>query len=322
MTEQRAKADLLCQSFFPTPPEPNLTDTENYEYPPSITLPCITTREIREAIMKAPAKKTPGTDRIPNSILHEVLNQILPHLEQLFNACLIGYYPKHFRTSITAVLRKEGKESYQNAKSYKPIALLNTIGKALESILANKISYCVETHNLLPEYHIGGRKSRLTEYAIHHILETIHEAWDEGKVASLLLLDVSGAYDNISHQRLLHNFRKRRLNILIIKLIKSFFTDRTTTLSFDGHKSAPYTTNIGIPQGSPVSPILYLFYNADFIEACNTKPNTKALGYVDDVGIVTWSTITKENCESLAETHHKTQQWATKHASVFASVKY
>ena len=322
-TDQTAKADLLCQSFFPTPPEPDLTDTVNYEYQPSITLPCITTREIREAIMKAPAKKAPGTDGIPNGTLHKVLNQILPHLEYLFNACLgIGYYPKHFKTSITAVLRKEGKESYQNVKSYRPIALLNTIGKALESILASRISYCVETHNLLPEYHIGGRKSRSTEHAIHHILETIHEAWGEGKVASLLLLDVSGAYDNVSHQRLLHNLRKRRLDTSMVELIKSFLTDRTTTLSFDGHRSTSYATNTGIPQGSPLSPILYLFYNADLIEACNTEPNTKALGYVDDVGIVTWSTTTKENCESLAKTHHKAQQWATKHASVFAPAKY
>lgn len=217
-----------------------------------------------------------------------MLNQILPHLEHLFNACLrIGYYPKHFRKSTTVVIRKEGKESYQNAKSYRPIALLNTIGKALESILASRISYCVEAYNLLPESHIRGRKSRSTEHAIHYILETIHEAWDEGKVASLLLLDVSGAYDNVSHHRLLHNLKKRRLDTPMVELIRSFLTSRTTTLSFDGYESAPYATNTGIPQGSPLSPILYLFYNADLIEACNTEPNTKALGYVDDVGIVT-----------------------------------
>lgn len=153
------KADLLCQSFFPTPPEPDLTDIGNYEYRPPINLPPIKTREIREAIMKTPTKKAPGTDGIPNGILHEVLKQIVPRLGHLFNASLrVGYYPKHFRTSITVVIRKEGKESYYNTKSYRPIALLNTIGKALESILASRISYCVEAYNLLPELRIGGRK--------------------------------------------------------------------------------------------------------------------------------------------------------------------
>jgi hypothetical protein len=106
-------------------------------------------------------------------------------------------------------------------------------------------------------------------------------------VASLLLLDVSGAYNNVSHQRLLHNLKKRRLDTPIVRWICSFFTNRTTTLSFDGSKLAPYTTNTGIPQGSPLSPILYLFYNTDLIEACNIESNTKALGYVDNVGIIT-----------------------------------
>jgi hypothetical protein len=131
--------------------------------------------------MKAPANKAPGTDGIPNGVLHKAINQILIHLEHLFNACLqIGYWPEHFKTSTTIVLRKLGKESYQEAKSYRPIALLSTLGKAMESVLAGRISYCVEKYNLLPDYHIGGRKSRSTKIAIHHILETIHMAWDEG----------------------------------------------------------------------------------------------------------------------------------------------
>lgn len=322
-TDTAAKAELLCKTFFPTPPEPDLADIDNYEYPPPIELPPITTREIREAILKAPAKKAPGTDGIPNGILHKVLNQLLPHLEHLFNACLkLGYCPKHFKASNTIVLRKAGKETYQTAKSYRPIALLNTLGKALEAILASRISYCVEEYSLLPDLHIGGRKSRSTEHAIHHILETIHKAWDESMVATLLLLDVSGAYDNVSFKRLLHNLRKRRIDTQLIAWISSFLTDRTTKLCFDGFVSTIYEITTGIPQGSPLSPILYLFYNADLIETCNSEPSTKAIGYVDDVAIVKWSKSTEENCESLLRTHSKAQSWATKHSSVFAPSKY
>lgn len=200
--------------------------------------------------------------------------------------------------------------------------MLSTLGKVMESVLASRITYCVEKHSLLPDYHIGGRKARSTEMAIHHILETIHMAWDEKKVASLLLLDVSGAYDNVSHKRLLHNLQKRRIDTLIIGWIQSFLTNRNTTISFDGYKSSPYTVSTGIPQGSPLSPILYLFYNADLVEICNLEPNTKGLGYVDDIGILTWSKSTKDNCERLETIHHKAQLWALKHASVFAPSKY
>jgi hypothetical protein len=77
-------------------------------------------------------------------------------------------------------------------------------------------------------------------------------------VASLLLLDASGAFDNVSHARLLHNLRKRRIDERTVKWIASFLANRTTVISFDSFKSDVYRTATDIPQGSPLSPILYL----------------------------------------------------------------
>lgn len=107
------------------------------------------------------------------------------------------------------VLRKPGKDDYSNPKNYRPIALLSTIGKALESVIAGRISYLVEKSGLLPENHIGGRRGRSCEHALHLLLERTHAAWRAGDiVATPLTLDVSGAYDNVSHRRLIHNLRK------------------------------------------------------------------------------------------------------------------
>ena len=76
---------------------------------------------------------------------------------------------------------------------------------------------------------------------------------------------------------------------------------------FNCYKSTLYATSTGIPQGSPLSPILDLFYSADLVNTCNSEPNTKALGYVDDIGVLTWSKFTKENRKILEMIHHKTQ---------------
>jgi hypothetical protein len=122
-----------------------------------------------------------------------------------------GYCPQHFRRSTTVVIRKPGKDDYSIPKNYRPIALLSTIGKALEAIIAARISYLVEKHALLPQNHIvGGRRGRSCEHALYLLLEKIHAAWRAGyPIATLLTLDLTGAYDNVSHQRLLHNMRKR-----------------------------------------------------------------------------------------------------------------
>jgi ribonuclease HI len=316
------KAEILRQSFFPPPARANLSDIEGYDYPPAIECPRITLQEIEKAIRRAAPNKAPGTDGIPNGILHQLLDILSPSLVRLFNACLDrGYCPAHFKDSITVVLRKQGKDDYTQPKAYRPIALLSTIGKAMESIIANRLAYLADTHQLLPSRHTGGRKLTSTEHAMHFLIQQIHKAWAEGKVASLLLLDVTGAYDNVSAERLLHNLRKRRVDQKIINWVASFLSSRSTTLKLQEYTAPSVPIQTGIPQGSPVSPILYLFYNADLIEACKTQ-ETEAVGYIDDASILAVGPNAQTNCKTLKNIHRKAEQWARTHGSRFAPAKY
>jgi hypothetical protein len=72
-------------------------------------------------------------------------------------------------------LRKPNKEDYTISKAYRPIALLNTIGKILELVMARKLSQLVEENDLLFETQIGARKGRSTETALQLLTEQIHE---------------------------------------------------------------------------------------------------------------------------------------------------
>ncbi len=252
----------------------------------------------------------------------EIENLILPHLQILFNACVrMGYCPAHFRQSITVVLRKPGKDDYTQPKSYRPIALLNTLGKALESIVANRLTYLADTHHLLPVRHTGGRKLASTDHALHLLLQRIHQAWGDGNAASLLLLDVSGAFDNVYRPRLLHNLKKRQIDHKLVRWIESFLSDRSTTLKLQEYTAPSTSVHTGIPQGSPLSPILYLFYNADLIDACMTE-YTEGVGYIDDVGILAVGPTTQRNCKTLKIVHRKAEKWARQHGSRFAPAKY
>ena len=170
------KAQALRETLFPPPPEADLSDIPGYEYPEPLQMPAITEKEVCQAVRRAAPNKAPGPDGIPNLTLHRALAipAFLSHLTNLFNACLhLGYCPEHFRKSTTVVLRKPGKPDYADPKAYRPIALLNTIGKALEAVIATCISYMVEAHSLLPQTHVGGRRWRSCEHAIHLLLERV-----------------------------------------------------------------------------------------------------------------------------------------------------
>jgi hypothetical protein len=49
------------------------------------------------------------------------------------------------------VLRKPGKPNYSAPEAYRPISLLNTLGKLLEVVVARRLSFLAEKHGLLPD---------------------------------------------------------------------------------------------------------------------------------------------------------------------------
>jgi hypothetical protein len=178
-----------------------------------------------------------------------------------------GYNPKCFQASITVTLRKGGPQDFRLPKSYRPVALINTLAKLLESIIATRISDAVEQHALLPVTYLGGRKGISTDHIIQLILDRVHQAWGRGRQASMVLLDLAGAYDNVSHERLLSNIQRLGLGLLV-PWIRAFLTNRRTQIKLPGYLSEAFPTPTGIPQGSPLSPILFLLFNAPLVSTC------------------------------------------------------
>jgi hypothetical protein len=152
-------------------------------------------------------------------------------------------------------------------------------------------------------------------------------------VVSLALLDVIGAYDNTAHERLLHYLRRKGLG-KVIPWVRAFLSDWSTRICMPEGLAERVPTPTGIPpQGSPLSPILYLFYNAGPIESCTEQETresaeveslkrTVAYGWVDDVSCLAAGMSEEETVAKLQVVCRRGQDWATKHASVFAPSKY
>ena len=113
------------------------------------------------------------------------------------------------------------------------------------------------------------------------LTENIHKAWKNKKIYTAVFMDVAGAFNNVHHERLIHNLKKRRLPTNIAKWISSFLQKRSTQLLFNGTKSQSIPTPAGIPQGSPLSPLLYMYYNADLLDIPQQRGT--GLGFIDDI---------------------------------------
>jgi hypothetical protein len=145
------------------------------------------------------------------------------------------------------LLRKPNKPNYTKPNAYRPIALESTIGKVLESIIANHISYLCESFNLIPKHHFGGCPGRTTEDALIIQSKSIHQAWKDGNVFSAILMDVAGAFNNVHHTRLIYNMRKHKIPVEITQWVLSFLSNRTTRMRFNGITTNPILTPIRIP---------------------------------------------------------------------------
>jgi exonuclease III len=322
------KIEILRELFFPRSLEADLSDIPSTVYPePLTTRQEITSREIQEALRWVASDKAPGEDQIPNRVLQKVQEWLIPRLIIVFNASLRnGYHPSNWKRAITLAYRKPGKDDYTVPKSYRPVALLNTMGKLLELVMARRITELAETHGLLPDSQMGARKGRSAETALQLITEQVHTIWNlpgSKRVATLLSLDISGAFDHVSHERLVHNLRKRRIPPIIIDWVTSFLQDRETRIRLFEGESQWFEIATGIPQGSPVCPILFLFFVADLLDATNNEAlRLSSSGFVDDINVLTYGASTERNCKILEETHKRCEEWAATHRAKFAPDKY
>lgn len=110
-------------------------------------------------------------------------------------------------------LQKPGRPigDYTLASSYRPISLLCILSKALEAIIASRISYMVEEYGLVPSNHLGQKKCRSAVQALVIVQEQIWQAWQSREILSLVSIDIKGAYNGVSKIRLLGRLAARRI---------------------------------------------------------------------------------------------------------------
>ena len=172
------KAEVLMDTFFPTPPLPEGHDPSraasgkvehNTKWPP------LTKNEAERAIFKSSPDKAPGPDEISFRVWRELWPVVGDHILRLYNTSLeLQHTPRQWKTARIVTLRKPGKADYTIPKAFRPISLLPTISKGLEAAVAARLSFITETYDLLPSNHFGARPRRSAEQALNVLVEKIY----------------------------------------------------------------------------------------------------------------------------------------------------
>jgi len=119
---------------------------------PTSPWPAFSKEEFRCALFNYNNSSVPSSDKLMWSHLKIILkdDECLNIIIHITNTCInLGYWPLHFKKSTTVVIPKLNKKLYDFPKSFRPIVLLNTIGKLIEKVIRERLQFNIASNNFI-----------------------------------------------------------------------------------------------------------------------------------------------------------------------------
>ena len=226
----------------------------------------VTTEDIKR-IIKSFKNKAPGKSGINKMVLIHLPEEAYINYATILNYTLsLGYFPLIFKEGIIILILKPGKDPTKPS-SYRPITLLEIPGKILERIVNERIQGYAERNSKYHPNQFGFRKGRGTETAIMKIYETVAlNQRDQGQ-CNLICRDIEKAFDKVWHGGMKFKIHNLGLPSILVRTASSFLDDRTAKVKYKGQLSGNIIIRSGVPQGSILSPTLFVLYTADLPRA-------------------------------------------------------
>jgi hypothetical protein len=321
LVENEDKARAFLDTFFPKMDQPH--EDPLVETPLELPWPPLTELEVHRSLKVAKSSTAPGEDGLPTLVWKHLWKHLGKLITRIFTASIyLGHHPKRWREANIIVLRKPGKPDHSIPGAYRPISLLNTLGKLLEAVVARRLSYLAEKHGLLPDTQFGGRPGRTTEQALLVLSNAIDQAWYKLGVVTLIAFDQKGAFNGVNTISLDARLRAKGIPAVARKWIASFMSDRYASIGFDDFRTKVALLVIaGLAQGSPLSPILFTFFNSDLVnQPVNFRGGASA--FIDDYFRWRAGRSAEENLAKIqSEDIPRIEAWARRTGSCFAAEK-
>ncbi|RXW12052.1 hypothetical protein EST38_g13802 [Candolleomyces aberdarensis] len=272
---------------------------------PERAWPEFSSLELRQALDACSSRSAPGPDHITRRHLKQIL--ALPECADIIialaNGCIeSGHWPKHFKESMSVIIPKPNKPSYSTPKSFRPIVLLNTLGKLIEKMISNRFHHDMIKYNLVDANQMGGVRQRSTEDAGLFLMHLVRSGWAKGLQTSVVAFDVAQFFPSINHQFLLAVLKKQGFSSKVTAFFGSYLVDRFTSYAWNRDTSDPRRADVGVGEGSALSPVLSALVIAPVMKIFKLRSVGLActlISYVDDGDIIVQSPEIDTNCVML-----------------------
>lgn len=262
--------------------------------------------DVGNAIFKLGSSMASGDDSVPSLLLKKSANFIADVLSYIISISLeFGVFPtllKH--ATVLPLFKKDDPEDFNN---YRPISILSVFSKLYEIIVNERLmSYFLKFKLMSCDQH-GFSPGKSTDTAVFDFLRDVYVSIDQNLPCLSLLIDLTKAFDSVSHSLLLYKLSRYGVNGICLKWFESYLSGRKQRVSFNGSTSSLLDVRLGVPQGSVLGPTLFLIFINDFPKCLNGIASVML--YADDINL----TISSKSIDNLFRTAdmamHSVNRW-------------
>lgn len=237
--------------------------------------------ELKGIINALKKKKAPGPDGICGEVVQALQDQLAPTLCSLYNDCLTqGKVPNIWKQANVVIIKKGEDKDPTKPRSYRPICLLNVLGKIQEKFLCKRLQEHRQ-QNGLNQNQYGFRQGRSTEDAVNRALFLTNNSNSKYVIATLV--DISGAFDNLWWPALFLRLRQSQCPKDLQKSFRSYCQDRYANMKCLNESISKVLTR-GCPQGSVCGPIFWDIVIEELLEELEEEEVvTGTVAYADDL---------------------------------------
>lgn len=259
--------------------DPNFTLSPTYI---NSNIPPFTSQEFNYAVQDKKFS-APGMDDISYSMYKNLPLIAKNYLLKIYNKCLFeGVLPDSWKKYNIINILKQNKNPTL-PESYRPIVLSSCGGKILEIMIKNRLDWFLENKIVFTNEQVGFRKGRGIYDNIAYLSTFIFDAFNSSNSVIAVFLDIKSAYDNVNIYKLYNLLINLQIPVELSNLIFILLKNRLLfSRKSDGSFLGPVLATKGIPQGSPLSTILFNIYISELFK---NYLNVKIIGYADDLVI-------------------------------------